>query len=347
MKKNIMLIVISITLGVSVCEFGLRKLGYYPLTKSTSEQNRTMQSEVEPSKRWALDEEVLGWINRPGVYQSTEVGSSQMTFTKNSERLTVAPNNEFAAKQRVDWLLVGCSYTQGFSVPDSSTYASFLSARFPDARIHNFGTGGYGTFQSLLVAEKVFREQVIQPKQMIYGFIGDHLPRNVATLDWVKAINSLSNGMFVHPHATMNRDGKIIRHPRSIENEWPLETKLSIVGFFRRSLIALRLTGREPQEVGVTNALIKEMSVLAKANNTKFLVAILDDPKDGVTSFLKANNIEYVMCTNPEGKIPASHRVAGVGHPNQLQHQLWANCIGEWIEHAPPRWSTSLSKMGT
>ena len=335
MKKNIILIIASIILTVFFCEYGLRKLGYYPLAKAASESDRTMMSEVEPGKRWALDNEELGWINRPGVYQSTELNSSKMTFTENSERLTIRPSEYLIDQSRVDWLLVGCSYTQGFSVPDSGTFASMLNTRFPAARIHNFGTGGYSTYQSLLRAEKVFDEKLLQPNLMVYGFIGDHLIRNVATLDWVKAINSLSNGMFVHPHATIDRHGELVRHPRRIENTWPLETKLSIVGFVRRALLSLRLTGRESQEVAVTNALIAEADDLAKTNKSKFLVAILDDPKEGVIKFLKSSNIEYVMCVNPAGKIPASHRVAGVGHPNQLQHQLWANCIGDWIAQNP------------
>lgn len=331
MKKNILLIIASSILTISFCEYGLRMLGFQPLAKDVTKTDREIMSEVDQEKRWALDDDDLGWVNRPGVYQSAELNSSKMTFTEDSKRLTVGPSSYLFKKPSVDWLLVGCSFTQGYSVPDSGTFSTFLNERFPLARIHNFGTGGYSTYQSLLRTEKIFRSKVIQPNLVIYGFIGDHLQRNVATLNWVKAINSLSNGMMVHPHVTIDGDGTLVRHKRRIENAWPLETNLSIVGFIRRSLIAFRLTGREKQEVAVTSALITEMDILVKENNAKFLVVILDDPNYDVIKTLKSSNIEYLMCINPEGKIPPSYRVAEVGHPNQLQHKLWADCIGDWI----------------
>jgi hypothetical protein len=331
MIKNILLIIVSFMLTIFFCEYGLRILGHQPLAKAVTESDREIMSEVDPKKRWALDDEDLGWINRPGVYQSAELNSSKMTFTEDSERLTVRPSGYLFKQPSVDWLLVGCSFTQGYSVPDSGTFSSFLNERFPLAKIHNFGTGGYSTYQSLLRTEKIFRSKDIKPNLVIYGFIGDHLPRNVATLNWVKAINSLSNGMMVHPHVTIDRDGTLVRHQRRIENVWPLETNLSIVGFIRRALIAFDLTGREPLEVAVTSALITEMDALVKANNAKFLVVILDDPNVDVMKFLKSSDIDYLMCVNPAGKIPPSYRVAEVGHPNQLQHKLWANCIGDWI----------------
>ena len=75
-----------------------------------------------------------------------------MTFLDDhSRRSWTTPNKP---DQRAEVLLVGCSFTEGFGVDDEDTFSYLLNARYPHLMFHNFGTGGYGTYQSLLRVKK-------------------------------------------------------------------------------------------------------------------------------------------------------------------------------------------------
>ena len=95
-----------------------------------------------------MPDDKLGWINRPGTYLSTEAGGVPNDFPRRSQPSKLDTPSK--TKQRAEVLVVGCSFTQGFGVTDDETFSYLLNARYPRLMFHNFGTGGYGTYQSLL-----------------------------------------------------------------------------------------------------------------------------------------------------------------------------------------------------
>jgi hypothetical protein len=76
---------------------------------------------------------------------------------------------------KVDVLVVGDSFTWGYALPNSETYANRIGREL-NASLSNFAMASYGTTQSLQVLR---RQSDLAPKLVIYGMIAHHFERNV------------------------------------------------------------------------------------------------------------------------------------------------------------------------
>jgi len=75
--------------------------------------------------------------------------------------------------------MVGCSFTQGMGVVDEDTFSYLLNAHYPYLMFRNFGTGGYGTYQSFTSRlRKIFVNLMRNNIPLVvYGFIDLHMQR--------------------------------------------------------------------------------------------------------------------------------------------------------------------------
>ena len=79
-------------------------------------------------------------------------------------------------------------------ISDEDTLAWKLQQRFPEARVSNFGTGGYGGYQSLLFMEREL-PRLGAGSVVLYVFTGHHTARNVAPRSWMRLLaQSLGRG---------------------------------------------------------------------------------------------------------------------------------------------------------
>ena len=76
----------------------------------------------------------------------------------------------------VDVLAVGCSFTWGHGVESEETYPQQLGGIL-GASVANFGMGSFGSVQSF---QTLLHNADLKPKVVVYGFIQDHLRRNVS-----------------------------------------------------------------------------------------------------------------------------------------------------------------------
>lgn len=76
----------------------------------------------------------------------------------------------------VDVVFVGGSFTLGRGVEHEQTFAARAAGAW-GVSMANLGTGAYGTVQSLLLLE---RHADLSPRLVVYGFIGDHVRRNLS-----------------------------------------------------------------------------------------------------------------------------------------------------------------------
>ena len=74
-----------------------------------------------------------------------------------------------------DLLLAGCSFTFGLNLPHDLTFGAQLEKKF-GLRAVNTAVSGYGTRSARLRAERFLD---LHPRTVIYGFIEEHLNRNV------------------------------------------------------------------------------------------------------------------------------------------------------------------------
>jgi hypothetical protein len=77
---------------------------------------------------------------------------------------------------RIDVLTIGCSFSWGHGIENEQTFSEVLRRRMGVA-VANLAMGSYGTVHSLLLLR---RHLDLRPRVIVYGFIDDHLRRNLS-----------------------------------------------------------------------------------------------------------------------------------------------------------------------
>ena len=165
-RPRLILLLVSVAVGLMVGEVAARLVGIRPIAA------------LPLPVQVAMEHPALGWVNRPGVHLSWDTGNAPMTFWPDGRRATRA-TADAPPEAVVQVALIGGSFTQGYGVADEHAFGWLLDARFPGLSVDNHGTGGYGTYQSLLLLEQLFREADFRPSLVIYGFAAFHGERNV------------------------------------------------------------------------------------------------------------------------------------------------------------------------
>ena len=277
---------------------------------------------------------VIGWKNRPGDYQIapySEAGRPiAMRFLADGRRRAAA-----SPHSGTPLLLVGGSFAQGWAISDEETLAWKLQLRFPELDVQNYGAGGYGTLQSLLLLE---RELPSRPPGtlVLYAFTGHHTTRNTAPWSWLRMLSRMSvRGHVDVPYATLDGDGRLLRHPPERWVAWPLSERLRGVEFVQTRWAGLQERaggGRAGQELPVTEALLSEMDALARSHSAQLVVALLS-AKRGKTrhfrAFLEEQGIDVIDCN--AFPLSRSQIVVGEGHPNGRMNDEWTSCVGDYL----------------
>lgn len=261
-----------------------------------------------------------------------------MTFVEDGRRATKRrETTSNGSTGRVgELVVVGGSYTQGWAISDEETYPYKLQERYPLLDVRNYGTGGYGTYQSLLVLERQLPRQR-SPRIVLYGFIEHHETRNIAPAEWMKSLSqaSASRQNPYIPYATIGSNGVVVRHTgRYIA--LPLREWLATVSFMED--IYMRLedgiggASRWDQARMVTEQLLIEMNRISQAHGAQFAVVFLSsEPKARAhyKAFLQQHDITTIDCSYP---LTSDMRVPGEGHPNGLMNSRWAKCVADALD---------------
>lgn len=320
MKFVVWATVLVLILTFVASEVLLRVMGFEPWHYVTKDVTEPTMHQYDPE---------LGWTMKEGDYVFEKGGRTiQVTLLPNHTRTTT--NN--SVNRSIKLAFVGGSVTQGWALSDNETFAWKLQSRFPSVQILNYATAGYGTYQSLLMLEKVFAEERTKPDIVMYGFNWRHEHRNVAPSWWLAGLTRFSqrNHVFV-PYCTLDESGELRRHPPERYPVWPLREYSALVNFVQTVVMNLQTRGREPQKRAVTEKLILEMRELCEKNHATFVTVMLSaegDSKAHYTNFLRANNVRLIDCTLP---IPPEMRIPGDGHPNAHIHSRWSECIASEV----------------
>src|ERR1044072_2035658 len=127
----------SVVVSLLAIEVGLRFMGYAPRPIKVTGDFTS----------WAAPDREMGWINRGGTWASSEPGHVPMSFDADGRSHDPAGAKP-GSVPRI--LVVGCSFTQGYGVGDGDTYPHLINQSLPANEVLNFGTGGYGAYQSRL-----------------------------------------------------------------------------------------------------------------------------------------------------------------------------------------------------
>lgn len=293
---------------------------------------RVQQS--EQSTGWAVRDPVLGWRNNPGVHPAHEGPHEPMTILPDGSRATGTP----AAADGPIVIIVGCSFAEGYGVRDDETFGWILQQKFPHVRFLNFGTPGYGTYQSFQLLREVVDQRRIQPALVIYGFVPFHAGRNVLTYYMLDAFRSFGGQRFSPPHVEL-RDGRLEPFPPFVVSNWPFEEYSALVTLLHRTELKYRLADREKDQTQVTVLLLRRMQEFLAGKNARLLVATLSDygppgPEEYrlMSDGMRTAGIEELdVVYRGEETSPEKLLVGGSGHPGARIHAWWAEKLGAWL----------------
>jgi hypothetical protein len=329
--KQIFFRLIAISLGVLIslglAELTLRFAGFEPWQYSPSDLGEPTMHEFDP---------VLGWKNKPGHYSYPAyngIGPNiQVTFLDDGSRATSGNHIHPTSKKSV--VLVGCSFTEGWAVSDYETYPWKLQERFPVVKFYNYGTAGYGTYQSLLMLERVL-PRMKSPSAVIYGFIVNQEPRNVAPAEWLWLLSTYSHRVHTYlPYVTVDSDGKLTRHAPEKYATFPFREQSALVAFSEELYMRFKTRSRMEQSHQATEKLILEMQKLVNSYGAPLIVVLLNGSvaqRYFYRTLFDTNGIKNIDCCVPT---TADLKVPGEEHPNGRQYSLWAKCISDRLPEA-------------
>ncbi len=314
--------VLALGAGLAAVEGALRLWGIEPWPTGVPSNEPTMH-EADP---------VLGWVNKEGHYAFPgyvkDAPEIVMTFRNDHSRVTSSE----PVRAGAELVVVGCSCTQGWGISDDETYPWRLQQRFPALEVRNYGTGGYGTWQSYLMLQRVL-PACKKPVLVLYGFIDHHQIRNAAAADWLERLASLSSrGHIDCPYATIGEDGSLIAHPPERFVTFPLPQRLALTVGMQRLYMKSMTRGRAEHGREVTERVMLEMDRFSREHGAKFVVALLlanEEARAHYLEFLRQNGIEAIDCVHA---LKPDLQVPGNPHPNGKMNVLWADEMSERIE---------------
>jgi len=306
----------SILIAFAIIELGLRVIGVEPRRDAG---NIGFDS-------WSSPDAQMGWVNRPGTWQAAEPGNAAMTFEADGKRSDPVGNKP-ANLPRI--LVVGCSFTQGYGVADDQTYSHFINQSLPSAELLNFGTGGYGSYQSRLRVSRYFESPHQSTPLVIYGLFWSHHLRDLAPLPWILSL-TMRDGSYMVPPNVRLRSGQIVESAGGPIGLWPLENRSAAVALAHFGLIRLTHRVTPNMALPVFRHGIVAMQQLVAANKARLLiVGLVPVPPDDLEwlQAQRANGIDFVACEHPDYNKDPTLQVGGVGHPSERTHRWWADCV--------------------
>jgi hypothetical protein len=232
--------------------------------------------------------------------------------------------------------ILGCSMTQGYGIIDAETFAWRISALAPGWDVENFGTGGYGAYQSLLTLRRIYAspQRKYAPRLVVYGYANFHAFRDVSAHGWVIGFRSYKGEYLSPPHVVPDSSG-LQEYPLKIFPMFPLETESALVAGLKNAYLRLRFRNRERYEEEASRLLLNEMNELVTKNGARLLVLGLTQPTPAVKALADSGTIEFANCPafDPQLNLAdKAFKVGGVGHPNGKAHESWARCLAHWLD---------------
>jgi len=279
-----------------------------------------------------IQDENLGWSPKVGqhIFQpwSEDGKITKLTINKDKSRVTGGANSH---KKKI--IFVGGSLTQGWAVDDLETFSSFIQRRNEKYEIGNFGVGGYGGFQSLLLLEKIFNNYN-NIELVVYGYIPHHEVRNVAAGSWMYLLNFFSTRGFVKlPYASIDKENNLVKNKPIKYINLPFGNKSALIAKLEKKIMKIKSLQREYKKFEISKSIIKEMNKISNENSSEFKFLLLEELHkekiDKYKKFLIKNNIALINCPMPQGD---EYVVKGEGHPSALGHKITSECIYKEIE---------------
>ncbi len=319
MLRNIILVLFSLVL----CEAALRLAGF-----DADLEGRTA------SEIWFAPDPVLGWRNAPGSQEWVSEAEPGKTFTQ-----TIWPGGARASRARqehqgVRVVLLGGSLMFGWGLDDSETLAWKLQERFPELDIANWGTGAYGSYQSLLLLQRLMKSPETRPAIVVFGLNVHHEVRDIGDPQWRSFLAKASiSGNASVPFCKYS-SGSGCEHvpPTSYYSDLPLLSNLVMFRVFEELFARIKFIPRRSTGEQATQFILSQMNEVSKRAGARFYTAVLYGDDRDVARYrtaLSSQNIPLVDCLHEpymsgQVKLPDNH-------PTESTNEYWADCVSNKI----------------
>jgi hypothetical protein len=282
--------------------------------------------------------------------------SYDLVTDETGARISATTNRTYPDKPLIT--VVGCSFTWGHGVSGDETYARILEGEL-NTKVHNYGMGSYGTVQSLEMLEKFGAGSSL----IIYGFIDEHLRRNITPCApsfaplclYVPTVRTNSTPEFYIPDQ-VPRDNVTATDKFFGWVKNKSYFSLANVEFGRAFLLdridELRGLHQPTVPAGETLAaaefVIRKMEKFASENGARLLVVDvgIGMPRENFEELSKmkwADHVSFLDASKFDGIPNEQLLIAGDGHPNAYGHRLIAGKIYSAIKERQLLESNSIS----
>jgi hypothetical protein len=299
-------------------EIGLRILGFRPWEPSSQAFS------VTPGGRMFQADSLLGFKGRPGAYRARIADQLDFDFTHDSSGFRILPSASDDSLAPEVWLF-GCSFTHGFGVDDSATWAWRLARHFPGHRFRNFGMTAYGTLQSQLLLNRLLRTPIRRPRLVVLAYGDFHEQRNTANRFWRKALaGRAAADSLRYPHAIYRDSSHYdIAYTRLAYQPWPGQRHSALIHWLENLSNAREDVALHSH--ALTQTLIREMAQASTSAQARFLLTgIWAHP--GTTQLLTEMAAEGIATSDWSVDLSDSslRLLPDDGHPNARTHALIA-----------------------
>jgi hypothetical protein len=296
---NIFLLVASVAAALGCAEAGARLSGYYPFMP--------IEDDTGVLQQWNVVDRELGWAYRPNSF--TTIAGKMRIWPDATRRTRSDEHTEAPAHV----LLIGCSYTQSFGVDDEASLGWLLQQRFSQLDFRNRATGGYGSYQSLLVMRRHFAEAKKPTALVVYGLASFHGVRDRASRTWLPSLKTHGRlAAFIPPHADVDKRGELIEYPGRFYEPWRAAEVSAVANLAQKAFnwYVLSTADDYQKEFKTQFAIVRAMRDLAASHGARFLVALIYAPdywqfRTEAFEQLQRLGIDYVNCSPPD--IPHEH----------------------------------------
>ncbi|MGM9998346.1 MAG: hypothetical protein ACI38Q_02965 [Candidatus Bruticola sp.] len=277
-----------------------------------------------------------GWLNRIGSLNVDEEGSRHC--------VNIWPNGQRASRfdrersGRPHVLMLGCSYLYGFGLNDEQTLAWKLNQRYPQASFDNYGTVGWGTYQSLLLGEYLLQSQNYD--LIMYFYIKNHCLRfeRGAYAGQFKMGEIYTSA----PEVFVQEDQICIRP--SFYYNLPLKEYFALAEYGDRIYSASRQefyakanreNDHDRQMFWQVRRLCDGFNKLCAENKVKFAVVILEDNTNYPNKWCQESAYPVFDIRFQSEQI--KYRNAGEErfHPNEAAQNIWLGKLAEQLNKSP------------
>jgi len=212
MKKNILLVTISLFMALALGEFVLRVVGVGKV--KFQEKPRVGWVNV-PENVWVEHHSVLGWYSQKTKAALLESSNfPQVIVHTNASGFRGSREYAIEKPQGVIRIAVlGDSFVFGFGVQDGEAFPALLEAQDKSREVLNLGVPGYGMDQIYLSYREIARKY--HPDIVLIGIFPE---------DFWRSTRSFADSGHVKPYFSLSAKGELVLHNVPIPPPFSLKT---------------------------------------------------------------------------------------------------------------------------